>query len=230
MSFNVPFVQNLIPDNSAAADAGLYFTASMAPAATPLAYGIITGFTATAPAFSVQNTDAAATSLSQPGRNLHLKYLRFNITTAPATATSLQFAVVIDAALRAPTGGSAALTPHCVNSGAADATAGAIVSTFTGGAAMTVPAAVAARTIVGNLLLRGQIAVVNDEYTITFGTNEAPGGNLVTAAPNAASNIVKACPPIVLAPQHSAQFYLFAPGNTGTGLSIGSFDLGFTMK
>lgn len=219
-------VQDVMPDNNAIADGGSYFTASLAPGAAALAFGVVAAFSATAPAFVIQNTDTAAGK----NRNLHMKYLRFEASVAPASGTQAWLASVIDTGARTPSAGMAPLTPVCVNSGALAATAGANVWTFTGGAAITVPAAVAASTVVGNLLLRPQIPVAGDEYAIQFGGVDMPAGYGVTAAPAGAGSIVKGHPPIVLAPQHFALFYLWFPNNSVTGLSIGSFDCGFTMK
>lgn len=223
-----------IMDPNTAADAGSFYAAGMAPGATALAYAVLTAFDATKAFLVVQNTDGA-TADGPPGivgRNLHMRHIRFNVSVAPASATSAVFASVLDTGLRAPTAGNALLTTVNNFSGAPNATGTpAVVNAFTGGATMTVPAATAgARTVVGNLLLRGQIMVVNDEVTIAFGGREGGAGSLVTAAPAGASSIVKAHPPMVIAPGHFGLFHLWFPANSVTGLSIASLDVGFTMK
>lgn len=220
----------LLPDNTPVADAGQYFTASLAPGAAALDYVVITSFSATSAFAVVQNADSASVGAPfSTGRNLHLKYLRFAISQAPASATSAVFASVIDTGSRTPTGGQNAITPVNCLSGANSSIATANVWSCTGGAAITVPAAVAASTIVGNLILRGQIPVVNDEYTIQFGGVDFPSGNLVTAAPNGASRITAGHPPIVLAPGHFALFYLWFPSNAATEAKFSGIDLGYTM-
>lgn len=226
-----PLQAGLIPDHTPIADAGQYFTAGMAPGATVLDYAVLAAFDATKALVVIQNADGA--NASQPlsvGRNLHLKYLRFTISQAPASSTSAVFASVIDTGTRTPSAGNTARTPVNVLSGSpAAATLPNVWTIGTGGAVITVPAAVSASTVVGNLLLRGQIPIVNDEYLIQFGGTDVVAGNLVTAAPNGASNIVKAHPPIVLAPQHFALLYLWFPGNAATEAKFSGLDLGFTM-
>ncbi len=233
MSLSAAPMQDVMEPNTAA-DAGSYFSAGMAPGATPLAYAVLTAFDATKAFLVVQNTDTVTASapLGTVGRNLHMRHIRFSISTAPASATSAVLASVIDTTSRAPTAGSAVLTSVCNFSGGTNATGtAAVVSAFTGGAVITVPTATAtARTIVGNLVLRAQIGVVGDEYLIQFGGREGGSNGVVTAAPAGASTIVKAHPPLVIAPSHFAVFHLWFPANSATGLSVGGLDVGFTMK
>jgi hypothetical protein len=224
MTYGEQGVQNIIPDQYQQADEGCYYTAGSAPGASALGFGVSASFAATSGFVVVQNSDPVG------GRNLHMKYIRFESSVAPASGSLAWFAAVTDQVSRTPSAGQVAITPVNVNTGAT-ASIGANVWFPTGGAVLTVPAAGAnAKTITGNLLLRGQIPVVGDEYTIGFGNTDLTASNLVTAAPNGASCITKWVPPIVLAPQHYAVFYLWFPSNSVTGISFGGLELGYVQR
>ena len=85
----------------------------------------------------------------------------------------------------------------------------------------------ATRRVAGNILFRGQIPVVNDEYEIDFGSVDAIPGSMVTAAPAGYSRVVRPLPGVCLDPGQFALLYLWGPSNVTAGLAFAAMDSGW---
>lgn len=223
------------------ADEGSYWTATMLPEATALQLGLSAAFAATAAAIVIQNTDTPGKS---DAKRVYLDYIRMIVSVAPTSAAHWKMGTVIDSKDRTPTtissgtGGTGPGTPATVTAYRApvfgpnmDEDSPSIVIPYfplstAGGAPPTVPSAgTAARTICGQALIRGQIPVVLDQYQIDFG-GDVPSGQLVTAAPAGASNVVVSHPPVVIGPGQFFLLYMWGTGNITAGLALSGLDIG----
>ena len=180
---------------------GTYFATPNPTLGTGVAGAVAASFSATTAAFVFQNTSDPSNTLA---KNIDLDMIKIAYTVAPATATGMEYAVVLDSVSRVPSAGFALLTPGQVGSiiGATIAK----VWAFTGAAFMTVPAAGPnARTVA-----RGSIPglpVVGTEHMIRFG---ADGSNSAGCAQDT---------PISIPPGWFAVVYMWWPGNATTGPS-----------
>ena len=180
---------------------GSYFATPNPTLGTAVAGAVAASFVNTTAAFVVQNN---ADPTNTASKNVDLDLIKLAYLVAPATATGMEYAVVLDNASRVPSAGFALLTPGQV--GAIVASTIAKVWAFTGAAFMTVPAPSAnARTVA-----RGSIPglpVVGTEHMIRFGTD----------APNSAACAQEAA--VSIAPGWFAVVYIWWPGNATTGPS-----------
>lgn len=228
------------------ADEGAYMVATTLPGATALQLGISANFSATAAAFAFLNS---ASRSDVPAKRCYPDYLRFLVGTAPASGANLLLATVLDDAVRtpttisnavgSPTGPGTPATATCYRSPAScanmDLTPTIVGVPYfplstSGGAPPAVPAAGPnARTIVGTTILRGQIPVVNDDYTIQFGNIDAQGA-LVTAAPAGACRIAAFHPPVVIGPGQWMLIYLWSGSNAVTGMALSSVEFGWSER
>ena len=180
---------------------GTYFATTNPTLGTAAAGAVLAAFSATVAAFVIQNTQDSGNALA---KNIDLDIIKLAYIVAPATATGLEYAVVLDNTSRVPSAGFAVLSPTQVGS-----IIGATIAkiwAFTGAAFMTIPAAGAnARTVA-----RGSIPglpVVGTEHMIRFG---ADGSNSAGSAHDT---------PISIPPTWFAVVYLWWPGNATTGPS-----------
>lgn len=103
-------VEPIYPDFSGLVDEGSYYVVQ----ASAVAGHILTAFDATKPFFLLQNADAnpAATT----GKRIFLDFIRYQVTTAPASGTNAKYQLNIDQAVRWSSAGTLQ-TPVNVNSG-----------------------------------------------------------------------------------------------------------------
>lgn len=219
------------------ADEGALMMSSMLPGATALQLGLSAAYAATAAAFVFKNNSPFGSS----NPRCHLRDIHFTCSVPPTSGTSLQYATAIDSANRTPTtisGLGAPGTPATVTAYQAPSVCTNIDEnpsingvcffplSIAAGAPITIPAqGAAARILVGNGILRGQIPVVLDDYRIVFGATDRPAGQLVTAAPAGASRIVEPHPAVTIGPQEHFILYLWAPSNVTAGLAFTGFDV-----
>ncbi len=211
----------------ALADEGCYFTGSMTPSQGALTYGINATFSDTAGFIEIQNTDL--TLPTGTGKRIFLDYLKFIISTAPASATAAWMAVKTDNA-RTPSANSLLITPSNVNMDSGTPSISKLW--FPTGGTLTLPAVVAPRLITGNLNLRTTIPVVSDEYFISFGGTDftqTPGANLPAALATVASMRYTA-PPFVVGPGQCGLIYLWFPGNITTGAFFSNIEVGWVER
>ena len=234
--YNEQYVLNPVPTKHLLADEGSYNVASMSPGQTSLQLGLSAAFSATAAALLLQNTDSPG---NPNAKRLYLDFIHMLVGTVPTSATSLFYATVLDSKDRSPNTVALAASPATATAVKA-APVSANMDTnlpivgqpyfplsIAAGAPPAIPSAgPAARTIVGNGLLRAQIPVANDDYRIIFGGLD-PSGQLVTAAPAGASRVVEPHAPVVVGPGQSFILYLWGPSNATAGLALSGLDMGW---
>lgn len=215
--FGEPHAIPILAPRHAASDEGSYFTATAAAPGTAQALGIMAAFSATAPVCAVKNNDAAAAR----ARTIQLDYWRAIVSVVPASATLARWAVITDSGDRTPSAGHTLLTPNPTYSSPNAAPSKSQVW-VPNAAFLTVPAAVAARTIAtGNF---GGIPVVGDELVIQFGGERQASTTAATAGTK-----VGHCPPVTLEAGHFALVYIWFPNNAVTGASLEP-DVGFIER
>jgi hypothetical protein len=203
------------------ADEGAYFTATMTPGQTALAYAVTTAFAATTAFVAVQNTDLPVGQ--GLGKRIYLDILKFIFSVAPASAASAWAATVIDSVNRTPSANLLSVTPSNVNMDSAN---GSIAKVwFPTGGSLTVPAAGGgARTIEGNIAIRNTIPVVGDEVNLTFGPTDFAQTYLTAQAATVAKAVIPVSP-VVIGPQQFALIYLWFPSNATTAASFSNVHL-----
>ena len=225
-------VYNPFPLANVMADEGTLVVASMSPGQTALQLGLSAAWSATAAAFVLVNSDTPGNPLA---KRIFPRKLNLVVSGAPTSATNWQYATFIDNVNRAPTiltgGGNTALTaatatafqPNANNTNMSNnapvmGRAYFPISTAAG-APPTIPAAgPAVRQLRGNGILRGQIPVVGDNYTIAFGLLDEPAGQQLTAAPAGYSRIVEPHEPLALDPGQSLVIYMWGLSNASAGI------------
>ncbi len=217
-------VQNLVPTKQALVEDGSYFVVTNPTPESVLAYGSAgtqATYSDTVPFMQIINTgqkDNPAEPVIYPD---YLKVIQ--IGTAPATTTSVQFALKLDNAIRTATGGTPVIAvPVSPNMGLpVQKTAGRVVY-FTGAVA-TIPAATTAARLVGRGQLKGGPTLNLDEYTIAFGVNDvAVGGGYLTTVSAYTSRTV----PLGIGPGQSLTVHLWFPGGATNPFSY-EFEFGY---
>jgi hypothetical protein len=189
-----------------AADEGSYFVATNPTPATAVATttSIVT-FAETAGAVGVvmllKNNDAIS---SQMPKRLYLDYIKLMIVQVPTSATSWQFALVIDNNPVRYTSGGSAITPVNPNG---DVNPSSIAQLYFGALTTAVPNN---RRLVARGTLRGVIPTTFDEFTILSGGVEGGSGFASAAASGKSVNQV---PPIILGAQQNLALTLWGASN-----------------
>jgi hypothetical protein len=214
------YVDGIVPTKHLLADEGVYYTAAMAPSATPLAYGLRATFLDTAAFIVIGNGN-------NPGTNrIYLDYMKMSFSVAPASATAGWVAAKLDNISRAPTANSVLQSPANCNMDLNTPSQANIW--FPTGGTLTVPASSGqARTIFGNLALRNVLPTVGDEYTLQVGGVDR-GETEFSAV--ATATIVKRtlyCPPMVIGGGQYLVFYLWFPSNASTAASFNNLEVGY---
>jgi hypothetical protein len=194
------------------ADEGSYFCTTNPTIGTALAYGVITAFSDTAALFILANS---SNDSDQGLVRVYPDYLRIIPTVAPASATSGQFAIKLDSAIRAPTANNVALTIANPNMDISQQSASAARAWAASGGTATVPAASAVARTVSRGVIRSVIPAIGDELVIAFGQADIAGG-----VSGANARVVCQAPPCVLGPQDTMVVYVWFPANATTALSF----------
>ncbi len=199
---------NQMPARHALADEGSYFLATNPTPGTALQYATTTAYSATAAVAIYMFNGNSVTSR----KRIHLDYWKLILNnTAPTATTSLHLAVVAQNGTRTPSAGSpVSITPVNVNMGSSR-TSGATVQAFTGGSAVTVPAADTSARLVGRGSIPTSLGVTGDVYKFNFGhdAHNAGEGSLTAVRATAAARKVDDMPPVTLDPQQSLVFILW---------------------
>lgn len=140
---------------------------------TAIAYAQLTSYSATANGmFVIANTNAVG------GANIYVKRLDLFQTAAVATGTAISFEANVETGV--VTGTTAVITRTAVAVGGG--TLNAVVQAFNAGA-ITIPAAVGTRKLVGQGWIPVGVNVVKDNYTMEFGSDAPAAGKTgLTAA------------------------------------------------
>jgi hypothetical protein len=196
----------IIPMHSskyALSDEGTYFLAYNTTIGTGIAQTTnIVAYADTAGAvgnyFYFRNNDLAN------GKRMYLDYIKLLVTAVPITATSWQWALVLDYGTARSTGGSA-ITPVSSNG---DSGTPSIVQMYAG--ALTTAVGINKRTV-GRGTFRGVIPTVFDEYLILCGSHEGGTGGISAAASGRAVDIAG---PIILGPGQNLTLIMWGAANT----------------
>ena len=194
----VPYGHGII----SCADEGQYFKCTSQTPGTAVTYVTDAAYAATSASICIYNGSTT--------KRVYIDYIRILCTTAPGSATAARWAIAIDGVNRVASGGST-LTPVNVNM-ASSTTSGV---TFTYGAP-TLAAASAAR-ILGTGVLRGAIPVVNDEYILSFGTQD--NGSIIVSGTSTIRSLTNVGP-VIIGPGNSMLLHQWFTGNTGVAFQF----------
>src|SRR5678816_300965 len=195
-----------------AAEEGGYIMAGTPTPGSGVSYTIQTSFSDTVPFLYIYNPGTN-------GNSLYMDFIRFIVTVAPASATSGQYALVLDTVARSlGTDNTTAAVPFNPNGNAslavtpsikyqANATASAIAASST------------AKKIVGRGNIGG-LTIVGDEMTLAFGQTYTgtPGGTAVEGAGQPGAHVFSN-PPVIIPPLGSLTMHLWFVGNSATAMS-----------
>jgi hypothetical protein len=190
------------------ADEGSYFIATNAAPMTPLATttSIVT-FAQTAGAvgvfFLLKNSES---STAIAAKRVYPDYLKIQLSTQlPTTATSLEYAVVLDDNPVRYTSGGTAITP--VNPNTEKASGGSVVTMYAGALTTAVPTN---GRLVARGLWRGQIGILMDQHVLVFGGDAAQAG--AWSSGNVIVKTIEVAPPVVLGPAWNLAVTLWSAG------------------
>lgn len=175
---------------------GSCFSACNPTISTPVALqgATTTAWVATTPSLLIQNNDSAG------GKNLLMDKIVLHVGAAGTAAAALHFAILLDDTKRYASGGTAITTAKNLNM------ASGVTSIATLYYAATASAATSSVRQVSRGLLRGQIPVVNDMYTLDFG---GPASSAGTDGTTTIMNKVIAVPAVCVGPQQSVLVYFW---------------------
>lgn len=188
---------NQVGWRQALAAAGQYYVFTNPTPGTGVLFGTVTAASATADGlFTISNNNAPG------GRTIQLDYLMLNMSgTAPTATTVMKMDAFVESGIVAPSAGNVAVVPRPLNP--AGPATGAVINGFSS-AAMTIPAAVGTRTLVGNWSIPTNLGITGDTYTVLFGGDPTATPGLTAVRATAAANVVAAAPAITIPPQYTA--------------------------
>lgn len=212
--FAEPIHQPFGPDR--AAEEGSRFIATNPTMGTVIATTTsITAYDATKPIMLVQNKNGL------DGPNITLDFLRLIQGQVPTSASTWNWAMVLDTVNRYTSGGSA-ITPVNVNSGAAINGSGAQI--YFG--AVVAPAAGAAARFIHRSMGRSVIPVISDETLFKFGSPTHDGAGSLGGT--VALRIPIPAAPVILKPGDNWLLYGWAGSNAAA--PSWEFELGYTER
>lgn len=209
------YVRNLDVTKHVLADEGSYFVLTNPTPGSALASAVNASSDFTKSLFIFYNSAAAG------GPRCYLDYVKILPTTAPASATSMQFAVQIDTTNRYTSGGTGPTAGVNVNGADGSASVGKWYYS-SGSAVITTAAASNAVRLVARGVARSVVPAVLEEIVLQCASDSASGSSSGTTAGRTATNL----PPIVLDGGQSAVFNVWFPSNAITGLSY-EFEVGW---
>ena len=175
MPFTTSSTTRLTQEQEFARDGELWVVNCQTPG-TAIAYAALTSFSATANGlFVISNGNA------EGGKNIYLKRLELFQTATVATGTTWSFEAYNETGIVAGTTAVITRTPIQVNSAKAQTT-NAVVQAFNAGA-ITIPAAVGTRRLVGQAWIAVGVNVIKDNIALDFGSDTmVPAHRGLTAA------------------------------------------------
>jgi hypothetical protein len=218
MAVVVNGVVNQLSTQQQMAQQGALWVVNCQTPGTAIAYAALTAFSATANGlFVISNGNSSG------GKSIYLQRLELFQTAAVATGTTWSFEAYNETGIVAGTTAVVTRTPIQVNSSVAQTT-GATVQAFNAGA-ITIPAAVGTRRLVGQGWIPIGVNVVKDVYTMDFGSDASAASKTgLTAA--RATDVARLCgqmPAVVIPPQTTSWINLW-----GCGTSAPSFEYNLT--
>ena len=218
MPFNrEPDLSRLSQQDQIAHDGNLWVVNCATPG-TAIAYAALTAYSATANGlFVIYNGNAVG------GASVYPKRLELFQTATVATGTTWSFEVYNETGEVAGTTAVTTLTPIQVNSAKAQTT-DVVVQAFNAGA-ITIPAAVGTRRLVGQGWIPVGVNVVKDVYALDFGSDGplAPDRGLTAARATGTGRLVGQMPSVIIPPQSTSWINLW-----GCGSSAPSFEFNLT--
>lgn len=199
--YNEQMAISLTPTKHPLADEGSYFIGTNPTPGTGIAMTISTAFSDTVAMFAIKNQDNKS---NQASKRIYLDYIRLMLFGTPPTAqVSRQFAFKRSKATdREPTSAAnkTVITPVNMASGSGRSPIARLLS-YSGVAAMTVPASLASDEVVGRCSIPTGIGIAGDEYVIKFGADAGVSVQGLTAAKAVVpGRYVTHAPPIIIEP------------------------------
>lgn len=214
MAVVVNGVVNQLSQQQQFASQGVLWSVNCQTPGTAIAYATLTAFSATANGlFVISNGNASG------GKSLYLTRLELFQTAAVATGTTWSFEAYNETGIVAGTTAVITRTPIQVNSGVAQST-NMIVQAFNAGA-ITIPAAVGTRRLVGQGWIPIGVNVAKDVYTMDFGS-DAPAASKTGLTAARATDVARCTgqmPAVVIPPQTTSWLNMW-----GCGTSAPSFE------
>lgn len=206
-----------------AADGSL-FTVNTPSPGTGVAYAQLTAFSATANGLFVISNGSSANS----GKNIFLHRLELLETAAVATGTTLRFEAYNETGIVAGTTAVASRTPVQVNTGSTGPGQSSVATVqFFSAGAITIPAAVGTRRLVGQGWIPTGVNVALDTIALDFGS-DAPAAaktGLTAARATDTARLTGQMPAICIAPQTTTWLNMW-----GWGTSTPSFEYQLTYS
>lgn len=197
------------------ADEGIYFSATNPTPGSAIAFAVNASSDFTKSFMLFKNTAASG------GKRMYLDYVKVLPTTAPASATSMQFAIQVDTAgVNRYTSGGTTVSGINVNGDSDTTSVGQVI--YATSAVITTAAAGPNVRLVSRGVARSVIPAVLDEIVIQFGGLADAGSSSGTTAGRSAVT----APPIIVGPQEFAVLNVWFPSNAITALSY-EFECGW---
>jgi len=178
---------------------GMYGMMNAVPG-TGITAAITTAFSATAAYYALFNSALSGEYALIPS------FIKLDVATVPASATSMEAIIAIDVGNRVASGGTAfsLLTARSIGPIAQTMTVDARVGAVVAGAET------ASVVRCEQLVIKPSVPVIRDQYLIDFGLFGRLAHTVGT------SRIVVPAEPVIVLPQQSFLFHLWVPGNTVT--------------
>jgi hypothetical protein len=207
--YNELFVNPLVVSRHVLSDEGSYFVATNPTPGTALLQVLTTGFLDTTPALYMHNGDSPSNAAA---KRVYLDYIKFIVTTVPASTTQSNYTLVLDNVARTlSTDNTSKLTPKNTNMDSSSASVVDVLAAQNSATASVIAASSQSKRIVARGALGG-IPILGDELVIQFGSNDV-GSYGATAV---ASRKVSAAAPVILGPNHSLVLHQWWVGNAAT--------------
>lgn len=197
------------------ADEGGYFVATNPTPGSAITFAVNASSDFTKSLFIFKNT----ASTDGNGPRMYLDYIKVIPAQAPASATSMHFAIQIDDINRYTSGGTLVSGVN-VNKDSDIAAVGAVY--YATSAVITTATAGANVRLVSRGIARSVIPAVLDEIVIQFGSWGDAGSSSGTTAGRTSTNAA----PVILGPGHQAVVNVWFPSNSITALTY-EFECGW---
>jgi hypothetical protein len=177
-----------------AVEGSQYIAVTPTPGTGIIGHPAPTTFDETKPYLLIYNGHASKT--------LYPQYLHLHETVASIGGARVQFTVAVDAGNRRSSAGTALVISPANSAGAANTTVlgwvGAVVAS----------AQTSARNLLGNVVFRGTIDIIEDDYQIVWGAGDGVGGSSSRVA--TVAEVSRSLPPMAVPPGYSLLLHQWA--------------------